>query len=190
MVPAVLYPAYLTLLQRFNAAHPELVQIVLAPLADSPSLLSEVHFESSTAFLGMHDAWVFTWVGALSLSNTFPPAPTPLLANLDATAFNVTTNTAVDWNDVLIPFQNSSIPILNPVDPSQPSYTTYIPLDGTVPLLFYRTDVLQALGFDHPPATWSELVYMAGLANGSAVGMGQGGGGTTYGVCLEMDQGT
>ncbi|MEW5319087.1 MAG: hypothetical protein WDW38_010258 [Sanguina aurantia] len=163
MVPAALYPAYLPLAQRFNAQHPALLQVVLSPFAASPALISEMHFEATTALKPAHDGWVFPWVGALP---------------------------AVDWADVLAPFQNSSMPSLDPADAGLASHTTYIPLDGTAPLLFYRTDVLADLGFDHPPATWSELVYMAGLANGSSGGgaNGAGGGSTAYGVCLEMDQ--
>lgn len=176
MVPAALYPAYLPLAQRFNAQHPTLLQVVLSPFTASPALISEMHFEATTALKPAHDGWVFSWVGALSLSSTFP-APGPL-TDLDSAAFNVTYSPVVNWADVLGPFQNSSMPSLNPVDAGLASYTTYVPLDGTSPLLFYRTDVLADLGFDHPPATWSELVYMAGLANGSSGGGANGAGGT------------
>lgn len=35
-----------------------------------------------------------------------------------------------------------------------------IPLSRTFPMMFYRTDILSELGYDHPPETWDELMDM------------------------------
>lgn len=35
-----------------------------------------------------------------------------------------------------------------------------IPVSRTFPMMFYRTDILSELGYDHPPETWDELMDM------------------------------
>lgn len=35
-----------------------------------------------------------------------------------------------------------------------------IPVSRTFPMMFYRTDILSELGYDHPPETWNELTDM------------------------------
>jgi len=35
-----------------------------------------------------------------------------------------------------------------------------IPISRTFPMMFYRTDILSELGYDHPPETWDELMEM------------------------------
>ena len=35
-----------------------------------------------------------------------------------------------------------------------------LPISQSFPMLFYRTDVLTELGYDHPPETWDELIDM------------------------------
>lgn len=35
-----------------------------------------------------------------------------------------------------------------------------IPLTRSFPMMFYRTDILSELGYDHPPETWDELIDM------------------------------
>ncbi|MBQ4534470.1 MAG: extracellular solute-binding protein, partial [Ruminococcus sp.] len=35
-----------------------------------------------------------------------------------------------------------------------------IPISRSFPMMFYRTDILSELGYDHPPETWDELMKM------------------------------
>lgn len=189
VIPAAYHSAYSTKAAIYNPKQPAHLQIGFALLPNSSFLLSDILSTFNTNPVDMHAAWIFSWIGAFTLLYALPPSLRPVLANLDAPAFNITSNNAVDWSKIPSPLQKSATPVMNPVDQTLPPYTTYIPLEGNVYMLFIRTDVLKSLGFNHPPATWSELLHMATLAHASDITSGPGRPLTKYGICLEMDAG-
>lgn len=57
----------------------------------------------------------------------------------------------------------------------------FVPVDGSVPLMYYRPDVLARLNLT-VPRTWTELLHVAGRAHGLDM---NGDGEADYGVCLQ-----
>ena len=60
-----------------------------------------------------------------------------------------------DYNEIAGRFQK------NAMTPYSYNGGVYgLPISQTFPMLFYRTDILSELGFDHPPETWQEFMDM------------------------------
>ena len=61
-----------------------------------------------------------------------------------------------------------------------------VPLDGSAPMMLYRTDLFAAAGLSRPPATWAEVLTAAAALNGTDM---DGDGEEDFALCFRPDPG-
>eukprot|EP00198_Chlamydomonas_reinhardtii_P006617 XP_001695953.1 predicted protein [Chlamydomonas reinhardtii] len=59
-----------------------------------------------------------------------------------------------------------------------------VPLDGSAPMMLYRTDLFAAAGLSRPPATWAEVLTAAAALNGTDM---DGDGEEDFALCFRPD---
>jgi len=129
-----------TLIQDFVAAHPEIeVEVQKMPL-------TAAHEKLLTAYAGD------TLPDLCQLGNTWIPEFAALNA-LEPLGARVAASKVIDPSDYFTEIFNS-----NRVDDQLFGVPWYV----DTRLLFYRRDLLQKAGFDHPPTSWAEWEQMLG----------------------------
>ncbi|GFR48852.1 hypothetical protein Agub_g10806, partial [Astrephomene gubernaculifera] len=163
MVPATLFTAYYRLAESYEERYNVNVDVV--PV-DVDQLMQEAVFEFSNKLSNMHDAWVLYLDSYYQLER--------LSALLDLTNFTAQSDAPgysgvpANWNDIPAAFKRTSYSydmgssyIANGT--AVPKLVS-IPLDGSVPLMYYRRDSLAAVNAS-VPRTWSEVLHVAQLVN-------------------------
>ncbi|KAG2434059.1 hypothetical protein HXX76_007787 [Chlamydomonas incerta] len=194
MVPTRLFPAYARLARSYSLASSRSVTVV--PV-DEDQLLQEALFEFANKLNTKHDAWILQldsyWQleslsALLDLTNL-----TAAAAGHGSSSSGSSTNASVggvgagNWAEVPPAFRRLSYSydtLTSP--PGMPSTPTQmsVPLDGSAPLMLYRTDALAAAGLSRPPATWAEVLAVATAINGTDL---DGDGLREFALCFRPD---
>lgn len=181
MVPYPYYAAYTHLASAFTAQTG--IQVFVNPV-DRSQLVAEATFEHSHNLSMAHQVWILDTAGSYALSRIQALTNLRRAVDADASAANV-----LRWQDDVpqairqLAYYHNELPGAPYAEPAPGANHTHVPVDGSVPLMYYRTDVLAASGLA-PPRTWSEVLFVASTTHGkdmNADGTGD------YGICWEPD---
>ncbi|MDX2006165.1 MAG: extracellular solute-binding protein [Meiothermus sp.] len=143
----------------FSKATGATVNVTVVPFSD---LYQQILTDATTG-TNSYDAWVFApqWMADF--------APAGIMEDLTA---RVRADSALQWNDIGIFFRDFSAVYGGKIQT--------IPLDGDFQMVYYRTDVLRAIGAQ-PPQTWDDYLRIAQRANGRDM---NGDGRPDFGSCI------
>ncbi|KAG2501549.1 hypothetical protein HYH03_000056 [Edaphochlamys debaryana] len=163
MAPTGLFTALDSLATAYEEATGTAVDIV--PV-DESQLLLEVLFEYTNNLTTMHDAWIiYLDDGYYQLEQAGAMMDlTNLTAASDAAGYR---GTPAQWYEVPYALQRLALSYDNVRPPPNTVAVPHhwaMPIDGSVPLMYYRKDVFARFNLT-APRTWSEVLYISSILN-------------------------